>query len=125
MVSVPNKLQIIYKGPVPLFVIPETGSGTFNKDDFVVKVMAVDHQTKSTDPGYFYILSSFILKANFSEDSLRDTQVVIAYPQENAHAYVKFCFQDFSLQGAPFYSFRCICKRICETFSCLLYHSRF
>lgn len=63
-------------GPVPLFVIPETGSGTFNKDDFVVKVMAVDHQTKSTDP------------ANFSEDSLRDTQVVIAYPQENAHAYV-------------------------------------
>lgn len=37
------------EGPVPLQVIPEGGSGKFKSGDFVLRIMAVDHQNKNTD----------------------------------------------------------------------------
>ncbi len=36
-------------GPIPRMVIPENSEGKFNISDFVVKIMAVDHQNKSSD----------------------------------------------------------------------------
>ena len=59
-------------GPVPLFCIPESGKGSFNIEKFVIRIMAVDYQNKSCDPGAF----------------VDDTQVVITEPTENAFAYV-------------------------------------
>jgi hypothetical protein len=60
-------------GPVPLFCIPESGKGSFNIEKFVIRIMAVDYQNKSCDPGAF----------------VDDTQVVITEPTENAFAYVR------------------------------------
>jgi hypothetical protein len=39
------------EGPVPLFYIPDIGTpqGTFNVNEFVLRIMAVDYQNKSTD----------------------------------------------------------------------------
>ncbi len=61
-------------GPVPLFCIPEKARGNFNLEKFVIRIMAVDNQTKSCDPGSF----------------ADDTQVVISEPSEDAFAYVHF-----------------------------------
>ncbi len=39
------------EGPVPLFIVPELSATQirFNLNDFVLKIMAVDYQNKSTD----------------------------------------------------------------------------
>ncbi len=48
-------------GPIPRMVIPENSEGKFNISDFVVKIMAVDHQNKSSD-----ISTSFLRLISFS-----------------------------------------------------------
>jgi hypothetical protein len=60
-------------GPVPLFVIPDWGAeGTFNLNAFVLKIMAVDFQNKSNDP----------------QSYLKDSQVAMPEPGEDAYTYV-------------------------------------
>jgi hypothetical protein len=59
-------------GPVPLYVIPEGTEGTFNLNAFVLKIMAVDFQNKTNDP----------------QSYLKDSQVVMPEPNEDAIAYV-------------------------------------
>lgn len=68
-------------GPIPLYVIPEGGEGTFNLNDFVLKIMAVDVQNKSNDP----------------QSYLKDSQVVMPEPSENAFAYVCISYIIFLL----------------------------
>ena len=60
-------------GPVPLYVIPEWGAeGTFNLNGFVLKIMAVDFQNKTNDP----------------QSYLKDSQVAMPEPSEDAYTYV-------------------------------------
>jgi hypothetical protein len=37
------------EGPVPLFTVPEGSQSNFNVNNFVLRVMAVDYQNKSSD----------------------------------------------------------------------------
>jgi hypothetical protein len=37
------------EGPVALKIVPPGAEGRFNIDEFVLKIMAVDHQNKTTD----------------------------------------------------------------------------
>lgn len=64
-------------GPVPLFCIPDKGTGNFNLEKFVIRIMAVDYQNKTQDAGSI----------------MEDTQVVISEASEDAHAYVIFFTQ--------------------------------
>ncbi|KAL6073495.1 Guanine nucleotide exchange protein smcr8 [Balamuthia mandrillaris] len=60
-------------GPVPLLCLPsDKAKGNFDLEKFVIRIMAVDYQNKSSDPGTF----------------MEDTQVVISEISEDAFAYV-------------------------------------
>jgi len=62
------------EGPVPLEIIPDGNQSSFNINNFVVKIMAVDYQNKSFDVGM----------------AAEDTQFVMPEPTEEAYAYVRF-----------------------------------
>eukprot|EP01114_Cavostelium_apophysatum_P003624 TRINITY_DN1365_c0_g1_i4.p1 TRINITY_DN1365_c0_g1~~TRINITY_DN1365_c0_g1_i4.p1 ORF type:complete len:879 (+),score=189.03 TRINITY_DN1365_c0_g1_i4:167-2803(+) len=77
-------------GPVPLFSVPDGAPGTFDLNDFVLRITAVDFQSKTTD------LLSFV----DTSSQLRDTQVVLSQPAENAVAYVHhFTLLDLFARG--------------------------
>lgn len=60
-------------GPVPIDIIPEwNAAGTFDLNSFVLKIMAVDFQSKSNDPHSY----------------LKDSQVAMPEPGEDAYTYV-------------------------------------
>jgi hypothetical protein len=64
-------------GPVPIDIIPDWNSaGTFDLNTFVLKIMAVDFQSKSNDP----------------QSYLKDSQVAMPEPNEDAYTYVCIIF---------------------------------
>lgn len=75
-------------GPVDLYIIPEGAAGSFNVSSFVLKIMAVDFQNKSNDP----------------QSYLKDSQVAMPEPGENAYTYVCIEFRNhFSVQSHMFF----------------------
>lgn len=61
-------------GPVPIDIIPDwPAAGTFDLNTFVLKIMAVDFQNKSNDP----------------QSYLKDSQVAMPEPNEDAYTYVR------------------------------------
>jgi hypothetical protein len=78
-------------GPVPIDIVPRwddgwDAAGTFDLNSFVLKIMAVDFQSKSNDPASY----------------LKDSQVAMPEPNEDAYTYVRIFFFIFFSVG--FYS---------------------
>jgi hypothetical protein len=85
------------RGPVPLLVIPEKGSGRFDLSRFVVRILSSDH-TRKNDPN----------KGGSGWMTPEDTQIYLTDASQGAHAYVQhLTLHDIHARGyvRPF----CIC----------------